>query len=88
MVDDLQTLNRRNQEQILELQARLEDKDAQIEAMRGKPLDPNLTYQLAEAEAERERLRQALALAEDQLRNISSNPVLEPELDNCIGQSG
>ena len=84
VVDDLQTLNRRNQEQILELQARLEDKEAQIDAIKVQPPDPQQSYKLAEAEAERDRLRQALALAEDQLRSIGSSPVLEPELDTAL----
>ncbi len=87
-VDRLETVNRRHQEQILELQARLEDKDAEIEAIKGRNVspaaDPQLSYQLAEAEAERERLRQALALAEDQLRSIGTSPVLEPELDTAL----
>ena len=82
--DHLQTLNRRAHEQILELQARLEDKQAQIEALQANAQDPDLPHRLAAAIAEQQRLEQALASAEDQLRTIGSTPVLEPELDSAL----
>ena len=77
--DDLQTLYRKSQEQILDLQAQLEAKDAEIAALRGSNPDSALL-------SERDRLRQALADAEARLREAGNQVALTPELDSALRQ--
>lgn len=81
--DDLQTLYRKSQEQILDLQAQLEQKDAEIAALRAQGPDQAALRDLA---AERDRLRQALADAEARLREAGNQVALPVELDNALRQ--
>jgi chemotaxis protein MotB len=70
-VDDLHKVNRQLESQILQLKAQLDEKNAMIAALQSSPRRTDeLSGRLATAEAERDRLREALAQAEDALRNI------------------
>jgi len=81
--DDLRNLYRKAQGQIIDLQAQLEEKDAQIAALRGASEDASMADDLARAIAERDKLRAALADAESMLRNMNVGP-LAPELSNAL----
>lgn len=84
-VDELRTLYRRSQEQVLELRAQLEEAQARIAALQSQTtIDPQLQAQLDAAIAERDRLREALANAEAQLRSAKVGPELPPELDAAL----
>lgn len=81
--DDLRNLYRKAQGQIIDLQAQLEEKDAQIAALRNASDDGSMADELARAVAERDRLRAALADAEAMLRNVGTGPV-SIELSNAL----
>lgn len=81
--DDLKTLYRNSQEQVVDLQERLAEAQARISALMGDA--GSETNALANAIAERDRLRAALDEAEDRLRN-ASNVVLPPELDDALSR--
>ncbi|MEO0588717.1 MAG: OmpA family protein, partial [Planctomycetota bacterium] len=71
-VDELQTINRQLETQILELKAELDEKNAMIAALQASPRrSSELQNRLAAAQAERDRLAAALADAEAALRNIT-----------------
>jgi len=73
--DDLRVLYRKSQGQILDLQAQLEEKDAQIDALRNASDDASMADDLAQAIAERDKLRGALQAAEDLLRESGGQPL-------------
>lgn len=75
-IDQYREQYRLSQEQILDLQNQLADKDRQIEVLRGQK-DPNasLQAQLADALADRASLEAALAQARDQLARAGSTPI-------------
>lgn len=75
-VDNYRNQYRVAQEQILDLQAQLEDKDRQIALLRNAK-DPNadLQAQLADALADRASLETALAKVKDQLARAGTTPI-------------
>lgn len=81
--DDLQTLYRRAQEQIIELKSQLDQCNAQIRALREAPAqqDPQLLSRLEAAIAERDRLKAALEDARMALISASKTSILPAELD-------
>lgn len=79
--DDLRTLYRKSQEQIIDLQAQLEEANARIAALQGAGMDQ---AQLAELMAERDRLRAALADAEARLREAGQQVALPEPLDAAL----
>ena len=84
-VDDYQRLYRQAQEQIIDLQARIEESNARIAALQNAGPDAATLGQLQQLQAERERLQQALAVAEAQLREAGRQEVaLPPELDVAL----
>lgn len=84
--DDLQTVSRKQREQIVELRVQLEEKQAQVDALQDQlgTRDTSTLSRLQRAEAERDRFAQALKDAEAQLRSIGSGPILEPALDSAL----
>ena len=87
-VDDLETLYRRSQEQTLDLQARLEEKNTEIEVLRSSlnSQDPEILAKLEKALSSHNKLTTALAKAEGRLREISSEPILDPAMDAALVQ--
>ncbi len=87
-VDDLETLYRRSQEQTLDLQARLEEKNTEIEVLRSSlnSQDPEILAKLEKALSSHTKLTSALAKAEGRLREISSEPILDPAMDAALVQ--
>lgn len=81
--DDLKTLYRNSQSQVLDLQEQLAEANARIDALMGG-VDSEATA-LADAITERDRLRAALEDAEERLRN-AGGVVLPPELDDALSQ--
>jgi len=79
--DDLETLYRRSQEQVIDLRAQLEEAQARIRALQGsaRTQDPELLARLEQALADRERLAQALAQAEESLRSAGRGAIALPE---------
>lgn len=89
--DDLQTMYRRSQEQIIDLKAQLDEANKRIKAMESTPAptprmvqDPNLINQLNALKAERNRLNQALVEAKQALIAASQTAVLPVEMDNDL----
>ncbi len=85
-VDDLETLYRRSQEQVLELRAQLEEKQSEVEVLKNTLVaqDPETLEKLQKALASHDKLTRALAKAEDRLRSVSTGPMLDPELDAAL----
>jgi chemotaxis protein MotB len=81
--DDLKTLYRNSQSQVLDLQEQLAEANARITALMGGA--GSEADALAAALAERDRLRSALDDAEERLRN-SSSIALPAELDDALSQ--
>ncbi len=81
--DDLKTLYRNSQSQVLDLQEQLAEANARIAALMGGA--GSEADALAQALADSARLRSALDDAEERLRNASS-VVLPPELDDALSQ--
>lgn len=81
--DDLKTLYRNSQEQVVDLQERLAEAQARIDALMGNAGSESSA--LAEALAERDRLAAALDAAEERLRNAGT-VALPPELDSALSQ--
>jgi chemotaxis protein MotB len=79
--DQLETLYRRSQEQVIDLRAQLEEAQARIRALQGssRTQDPELLARLEQALADRDRLTQALAQAEESLRNAGRGAIALPE---------
>lgn len=78
--DDLRTLYRKSQEQVLDLQAQLEEANARLAALRAAGEgDVALVQQLEDALA-------ALEDAKAQIRALSQQTVLPPELDAALKQ--
>lgn len=85
--DDLRTLYRKSQEQIIDLQAQLEEANARIAALQNAGPNAATRQQMQELMAERDRLRQALADAEQRIREAGSQVVILPEeLDTALRQ--
>lgn len=75
-LDQYRTQYKVQEEQILDLQAQLEDKDRQIEILRNaKNPNADLSAQLADALADKTSLEMALAKAKDQLARAGSTPI-------------
>ena len=85
-VDDMETLYRRSQEQLLDLRAELDEKETEIDVLRStlKSHDPELLTKLQKALSNHDQLTQALDAAENRLRTIGSGPILEPEIDTAL----
>lgn len=81
--DDLKTLYRNSQSQVLDLQEQLAEANARIAALQGSA--GSEADALANALAEADRLRKALADAEERLRNASF-VALPPELDDALSR--
>ena len=78
--DDLRTLYRKSQEQVLDLQARLEEANTRLAALQAAGAgDEALMQQLTDALA-------ALEDAKAQIRALSQQSVLPPELDAALKQ--
>ncbi|MCC6580018.1 MAG: OmpA family protein [Phycisphaeraceae bacterium] len=84
--DDLQTLYRRSQEQVIDLKARLAECESRIKALQAQPpqQDPLLLQRLEQALRERDQLARALDEAKQALLDASKSAVLPPELDNDL----
>jgi chemotaxis protein MotB len=83
-LDNQRTLYRRAQEQIADLQARLEEANARIAALqaRGAAGDPDMEARLAKALADRDAMRKSLEEAMSRLEAASKvGPVLPVEVD-------
>lgn len=75
-IDNYRAQYRVAQEQILDLQAQLEDKDRQIELLRGaKNPNSDLQAQLADALADRAALQSSVAKLKDQLARAGTTPI-------------
>lgn len=81
--DDLKTLYRNSQSQVLDLQEQLAEANARIAALQGAT--GSEADALANALAEADRLKKALADAEERLRNASF-VALPPELDDALSR--
>lgn len=81
--DDLKTLYRNSQEQVVDLQERLAEAQAQIDALTGQA--GGEADALAAAIADRDRLQAALDDAEARLRQ-AGNVALPPELDDALSR--
>ena len=80
-----ENLYRQSQEQIEELQARLEEAQARILALRDEASTaPDMLQRLEQALSERDRLAAALADAEQRLRDLGQGLALPPELDQAL----
>lgn len=94
--DDLQTLYRRSQEQVIDLKAQLDECNRRVTAMSSVPKpqpqpaqvvqDPNLLAKLQSLQSERARLNQALAEAQQALIAASNLQILPVEMDNDLQQ--
>lgn len=75
-IDNYRAQYRVAQEQILDLQAQLEDKDRQIDLLRGaKNPNADLQAQLADALADRAALEASVAKLKDQLARAGTTPI-------------
>lgn len=81
--DDLKTLYRNSQSQVLDLQEQLAEAQARIAALTGTA--GSESDALAQALADRDRLQKALDAAEQKLRN-AGGVVLPPELDDALSR--
>lgn len=88
--DQLLTTYRKTQEQVVELRAQLEEAEARLAAQEAQgSRNRGMAMELEAAIAERDRLREALAEAERQLRELGEQPqpgvvVLDPETDTQL----
>lgn len=88
--DSLLTTYRKTQEQVVELRAQLEEAAARLSAQEAQgSRNRSMAMELEAAIAERDRLREALAEAEQQLRELGEQPqpgvvVLDPETDTQL----
>lgn len=83
--DNLNTLYRKAQEQIVDLQAQLDEKDAQIAALReGAGMDADTLAQLEAAERDKAALEAALANMEAKLRAAAGITVLPADVDAAL----
>ena len=88
--DSLLTTYRKTQEQVMELRAQLEEAEARLSAQEAQgSRNRSMAMELEAAIAERDRLREALAEAEQQLRELGEQPqpgvvVLDPETDTQL----
>jgi len=81
--DNMQTLYRQSQEQIVDLNARLEEKQAEVDALASNQAGAD-SGGLEQVTAERDELSQTLAQVEAQLRALKVGPILEPELNQAL----
>jgi chemotaxis protein MotB len=87
--DRLLTVYRKSQEQVVDLQTRLEEANAQIAALREASATPpaELLAKLQQAEQERDAAQQALAEAESRMRELAAiQGPLPAELDQALSQ--
>ncbi len=83
--DKLNTLYRKSQEQIVDLQAQLDEKDAQLAALRDSAnVEATLFQQLEDVQADNARLASALAAMEARLREAAGITILPGELDTAL----
>jgi len=83
--DDLAQLNRKKSEQIIELEARLEECQARVDALQSDNPSAAMRDQLEQAIAERDQLEQALAEAEQRLREAALiGPALPQPLSDAL----
>jgi chemotaxis protein MotB len=87
-VDKLEILYRNSQEQIAELNAQLKERESDIAVLKSTidSQDPEVIEKLKRALASHDKLTEALAKAEDNLRQASttSGITLDPELDAAL----
>jgi len=87
-VDDCEQLLRRTKEQVVDLQARLESKQNEIDALQNRPATdkPDTLAQLEAARADIERLRALLSDAQAKIRELASisGSALPAELDRAL----
>lgn len=81
--DELMRINRRQEQQIQDLKAQIEEAEAMLAALRGQGGQGD-AGEMERLRRERDQLRQALADAEASLRNL--NMVLPPEVDAALKQ--
>jgi chemotaxis protein MotB len=85
--DRYRTLYRKSQEQIVDLQAQLEEARSRIKALKqAENRSPEMERQLEELRQQRDRLQQALSDAKQQLQEARSGPELGPELDSALAE--
>lgn len=79
--DDLETLYRRSQEQVIDLRSQLEEAQARIKALQSAPptQDADMLARLEACMAERDALAKALAQAEESLRSAGRASIALPE---------
>ena len=83
--DDLQTLYRKAQEQIVDLTAQLDEKDAQIAALRESSADSAaMRARLQAAEDERAALLGRLAEMEQRMRDLARHVQLPADVDAAL----
>ena len=83
--DDLQEAYRKQGEQIVELKALVESKDAEIAALHGQISDQNdLKARLSALQTERATLAAQLARLEKQMRGMTPGAVLPAELNRAL----
>lgn len=85
--DNLQTLNRKGQEQIVELKVQLEDARAQIDILRNAPppVDTMSATKLAQVIAQRDQLAGQIKMLEASIREAAKAPIqLPPEIDQAL----
>ncbi len=90
--DNLQTLYRKSQEQVVDLKAQLEEARARMSAMQGTPhttvtADPQLRAQLAAVTQQRDQLAGQIRALEARIRAAARAPIqLPPEIDAALRQ--
>ncbi len=87
--DNLQTLLRQSEEQVIELKSQLEECRSRISALQRAPRvqDPALLNQLEQLKAERGQLIARIEALEAQIRQLAQAPViLPPEIDDALRQ--
>lgn len=82
--DELRTLYRQSQDQVIELKAQLEECNARIAALQAAANDPEMAGRLAALTAERDALQKALDEAERQLREAGM--ILPQPLSDALAE--
>jgi len=86
-VDRLTKLNRKKDEQIIDLKTQLEEAEQRIAVLRNQTSeDPALQEQIDRLKQERDRLRDALAEAEEQLRQAGSGVELPQQVSDELAR--
>ena len=85
--DRLRSLYRKSQEQVVDLEAQLEEAEARINALQAQQQDTaDLRRQLEEARAKRDELQQALSEAKRQLQQAGSGIEIPQQLSDQLAQ--